>query len=177
MLTPAEIEALHRIARDAVAAAAAGAEPPPPAGLPDALARPGAAFVTLRKNGELRGCIGHLEARQPLWRSVQEMAQAAAERDTRFAPVGPEEVPSLEIDISVLTPMSRVSDASEIQVGRDGLYVRRGSSSGLLLPQVATEWNWDRDTFLAQTCRKAGLPPDAWRDPACEIWRFQAQIV
>jgi AmmeMemoRadiSam system protein A len=135
----------------------------------------GASFVTLKKHGALRGCIGHIIARVPLYHCVQQMAVAACSQDRRFPPVRPEELDHLEYEISVLTPLNEVEDISEIEVGKDGLYLRKGMRSGLLLPQVATEQGWDRDGFLSHTCLKAGLPPDAWKSGA-EIYRFQAQI-
>jgi AmmeMemoRadiSam system protein A len=168
--------ALIAVARDAVAAAAEGREPAAPA--PDApeLQDPGAAFVTLRRDRELRGCIGHLAPGQPLWRSVQEMAAAAASRDDRFDPVRPDEIPDLRVEISVLSPRRRVAGADDVRVGRDGLYVSQGPRSGLLLPQVAAEHGWTAEEFLAQACRKAGLPPDAWRDPETAIETFTAEV-
>ena len=140
-----------------------------------ALKQIGASFVTLKKDGRLRGCIGHIIARVSLHRCVQEMAVAACSQDRRFLPVRPRELNHLEYEISVLSPLEEVNDISEIEVGRDGLYLRKGGFSGLLLPQVATEQGWNRDEFLMHTCRKAGLPPDAWRSGA-ELYRFQAQI-
>jgi AmmeMemoRadiSam system protein A len=140
-----------------------------------ALKEIGASFVTLKKHGALRGCIGHIIARVPLYHCVQQMAVVACSQDRRFPPVRPEELDHLEYEISVLTPLKEVEDISEIEIGRDGLYLRKGMRSGLLLPQVATEQGWDRDEFLIHTCLKAGLPPDAWKSGA-EIYRFQAQI-
>lgn len=171
MLSPAERRALLALARRAVADAAAGLDTTRPRGLADA---PGAAFVTLRKDGELRGCIGHLEARQPLADSVIEMARAAATEDDRFGPVSVEEVPFLAIEISALSPMRPIAPA-DVVVGRDGLHVRSGRRSGLLLPQVAVEHGWDAPTFLAETCRKAGLPADAWRE-GTELRAFSAEV-
>jgi AmmeMemoRadiSam system protein A len=104
------------------------------------------------------------------------MAVAAAFQDPRFPPLGPEELADLELEISVLTPMQRIQKVEEIQVGKHGLYIVRGIYRGLLLPQVATEHNWDRLTFLEQTCAKAGLPADAWKDPAAQIYVFSAEI-
>ncbi|MBI2932901.1 MAG: AmmeMemoRadiSam system protein A [Planctomycetes bacterium] len=167
---------LLEIARAAVTACVCGQPPPPVDGLPLGLLNKGAAFVTLRCDGELRGCVGHIEARQPLWRSVQEMAMAAAERDTRFTPVGAEELPRLSIDISVLSPMRR-AQPDEVQIGTHGLYLRLRGASGLLLPQVAVEWGWDRSEFLHQVCRKAGLAGDAYLDPAAELYTFTAELV
>ena len=176
MLHPDVRATLLAIARSSVRAAVEGREPDEPPPENPALHRPGAAFVTLRIDGALRGCIGHLAAEQPLWLSVREMAAAAATRDDRFTPVGTAEVPGVRIEISVLSPRRRIAGPADIVVGRDGLYVRRGASSGLLLPQVATEHAWSVEEFLSQTCRKAGLPIDAWRDPATSIESFTADV-
>ncbi|MEW6721461.1 MAG: AmmeMemoRadiSam system protein A [Thermodesulfobacteriota bacterium] len=126
------------------------------------LAAPGAAFVTLKKAGRLRGCIGYTDAVAPLYKVVQECAVAAATEDPRFPPVTAGELPSLDVEISVLTPMVPIRP-EEVEVGRHGLMVSQGGRRGLLLPQVPLELGWDRDTFLDQTCVKAGLPPGAWR--------------
>src|SRR5262245_21907997 len=176
MLTADARTSLLALAHASVQAAVRGAEPddPPPA-IPD-LHQPGAAFVTLRRGGDLRGCIGHLRPDQPLWVSVREMAAAAATRDDRFAPVAPDELPELSIEISVLSPRHRIDGPASVVVGRDGLYVRLGANSGLLLPQVAAEHAWSAGEFLAQTCRKAGLPVDAWRDPAAIVESFSAEV-
>lgn len=168
---------LLALARAAVNAAVVGAAAPAPAPLPALLAAPGAAFVTLRRDGELRGCIGHLRADQPLAHSVARMAAAAALEDGRFDPVTAEEAPLLDIEISVLTPMRRIAGPGDVRIGRDGLFVRGGSLEGLLLPQVAVEHSWDAETFLSHTCRKAGLPAEAWRSGALELFAFQADIV
>lgn len=176
MVPECDAPLLLSIARDAVRAASRGEPPPPPPpSLPPSLASDGAAFVTLHLNRELRGCVGHLHAHMPLWQSVQEMAVCAAVKDDRFDPLDREEEPGIAIDISILTPMRRVADPGEVVPGRDGIYLRRGPCSGLLLPQVAAEHGWDRETFLEQTCLKAGLSRDAWRDPATEISVFQVQ--
>ena len=135
----------------------------------------GAAFVTLNKHGSLRGCIGHMVARMPLGLCVKEMAVAAASHDRRFPPVRSTELDAIDIEISVLTPMLRVTDPTSIKVGRDGLYITKGMRTGVLLPQVPVDQGWDRETFLERTCRKAGLPPDAWKEGA-EIYRFEAQV-
>ena len=141
----------------------------------DALRAHGAAFVTLKEKGRLRGCIGHVIAKMPLYRSVQEMAVAAAFDDPRFPPVKREELPRLTIEISVMSPLRSVAEPSEIRIGQDGLVIRRGMNSGLLLPQVATEQGWDRDEFLAHACMKANLPRDAWKTGA-EIYAFRAHV-
>ncbi len=132
------------------------------------------AFVTLKKRGQLRGCIGYIKAIEPLWKSVQEMALAAAFHDPRFPLLKPEELDGLTYEISVLSPLQRVQDIHEIQVGNHGLYIIRGYNSGLLLPQVAIEYGWDREVFLKETCCKAGLPSQAWLDEETEIYIFSA---
>lgn len=142
----------------------------------EAFGGPRALFVTLREAGELRGCIGTLSPEGDLGRTVPRFARRAAFNDPRFPPLDPEELPRCEIEISVLSPPEPVADPAEIEVGRDGLILEARGRSGLLLPQVATEWGFDRERFLEELSRKAGLPPDAWRDPEARLWRFQAEI-
>jgi hypothetical protein len=132
------------------------------------------AFVTLKKRGHLRGCIGYIKAVKPLWETVQEMAVAAAFHDPRFPSLKVEELKDLTFEISVLSPLQRINDVAEIEVGKHGLYIVRGCNAGLLLPQVAVEYGWDRDTFLMETCYKAGLPAQAWKDKETEIYIFSA---
>ncbi|MBU4149574.1 MAG: AmmeMemoRadiSam system protein B, partial [Candidatus Omnitrophica bacterium] len=134
------------------------------------------AFVTLKKQGQLRGCIGYIIAVKPLYETVKDVAMSAAINDHRFSPVTEKELDSIDIEISALTPLKRISDINEIEVGKHGLYMKQGFSSGLLLPQVAAEYSWDRKTFLDQTCRKAGLSANAWQDPATEIYTFSAEV-
>lgn len=141
---------------------------------PGALTAPGAAFVTLTREGRLRGCIGYTEARAPLYRTVQECAVAAATEDPRFSPVTERELGSTRFEISVLSPLVPVRP-EEVTVGRHGLWIRQGRNRGLLLPQVATEYGWDRTTFLDQVCAKAGLPPDAWKRGA-DLRSFTAEV-
>lgn len=174
-LTGAEKRALLRIARESIEAELDGKKQPGAAGN-GVLEENRGAFVSLKKRGKLRGCIGFIEARKSLVRTVEEMAVAAAFQDPRFPPLRKEELKDLKVEISVLTPLRRVADVGEIEVGTHGLYIRRGGRAGLLLPQVATEWRWDRDAFLKETCRKAGLAPDAWRDPETEIYVFSADV-
>jgi AmmeMemoRadiSam system protein A len=146
-------------------------------GLPDhsgKLDAPGAAFVTLKIKGRLRGCIGYTEPVEPLCKVVQECAVAAATEDPRFSPVSPAELPSIDIEISVLTPLVPIRP-EEVEVGRHGLMVSQGGRRGLLLPQVPVELGWDRETFLDQTCVKAGLPTDAWRRGAT-LQAFTAEV-
>jgi len=133
-------------------------------------------FVTLHRRGALRGCIGYIEGFKPLHQAVGEMARAAAFGDPRFDPVSAAELAELDVEISVLTPLRRMADRSEIHVGEHGLFIRKGPRSGLLLPQVATEYGWDREIFLRHTCLKAGLPETAWQDPEAEIYLFGAEI-
>jgi AmmeMemoRadiSam system protein A len=134
------------------------------------------AFVTIKKHGKLRGCIGYIEAIKPLCQVVEEMAEAAAFRDPRFVPLTFDELKDLDIEISVLTPLKQVKDINEIEVGIHGIYIVRKGNSGLLLPQVATEYGWDRQTFLGQTCLKAGLDYNAWRDKDTKIYIFSADV-
>ena len=140
-----------------------------------ALRTPCGAFVTILQGKRLRGCIGHIEALRPLYATVRECARAAALDDPRFDPVTPEELPSLQLEISILSPLQDVTP-QQVEVGRHGLLISRGARRGLLLPQVAVEWRWDRDQFLEETCLKAGLPPDAWQHGA-RIQAFTAQIL
>ena len=133
------------------------------------------AFVTLKKGGQLRGCIGYIKAYKPLGETVQEMAIAAAFNDPRFPSLKSDELQYLTFEISVLSPFKRIKDVNEIEVGKHGLYIVRGYNSGLLLPQVAIEYEWDRETFLKETCHKAGLPLQAWMDKETEIYIFSAE--
>jgi AmmeMemoRadiSam system protein A len=134
------------------------------------------AFVTLHKHGQLRGCIGYVLPYKPLHQTVAEMAVAAATEDPRFMPVTLDEMDEIDIEISALSTLKKIESIEEIEVGKHGLYVKRGVNSGLLLPQVATEYEWDRKEFLERTCQKAGLPKNAWKDSRTEISIFSAQI-
>ena len=178
MLTHEQRNQLLSIARRSIEAVLAGHRPDlGGVSLDPVLTQPSGAFVTLHEaGGELRGCIGSIQAVAPLFQAVSSSAINAAFRDPRFFPVTPEELPALHIEISVMSPIEAVTNVEEIEVGRDGLIVSRGSRAGLLLPQVASEHGWDRETFLRQTCVKAGLPPDAWRSPDCRIERFSAEV-
>ena len=165
---------LLRIARDAIVAHASGANAPGVDRI-DLGGRRGGAFVTLHKRSELRGCIGHIEADQSLVRVVARCAVAASSTDPRFPAVSPAEVAELSIELSLLGPLEPIAGPDEIEIGRHGLVVEKGWHRGLLLPQVATEWKWDAHQFFEQTCRKAGLPHDAWKQGA-KIWRFEAEV-
>jgi AmmeMemoRadiSam system protein A len=132
------------------------------------------AFTTLHINGELRGCVGHIFAQHALYRTIAETAVAAAFEDPRFRPLTKSEAEFLQFEISVLSPLQEM-DPEDLEVGKHGLLITYGSRRGLLLPQVATEHEWDREKFLQQTCVKAGLPPDAWEHGA-KIEAFSAEI-
>jgi AmmeMemoRadiSam system protein A len=142
---------------------------------PGELARLAGAFVTLTARGQLRGCIGNIGDDRPLADVVRLCAAAAATEDPRFRPVTVREMEHILIEVSVLSPAEPVEDVTTIQIGRDGLIVELGACRGLLLPQVAEEWGWDRTTFLRQACIKAGLAPEAWRLGA-RVLRFEAEV-
>jgi AmmeMemoRadiSam system protein B/AmmeMemoRadiSam system protein A len=134
------------------------------------------AFVTLTKHGQLRGCIGYVAPIKPLYLTVRDVAMMAAVRDTRFHPVGPDELGDLSYEISVLSPLRRVRDVEEIRIGRDGLLIHGDGHEGLLLPQVASDEKWDRPTFLEEVCYKAGLPAHAWQSADTDLFRFTALV-
>jgi AmmeMemoRadiSam system protein A len=175
MLTDDQRHAILEVARAAVHAEVTGRPPPATAeiDLPEATG----AFVTLKHDGHLRGCLGTLECRRPLAEEVARCAASAAREDPRFAPVAVKELADLDVEVSVLGPLEPIDplDPDAIIVGRHGLVVERGTHRGLLLPQVAPEWGWTRDQLLAQTCRKAGLAEDAWRHGA-RVYRFEAEV-
>ena len=170
---------LLRIARATVKEQLSGKKPPEIDAdkLPAAIKADGACFVTLENHGELRGCIGNMMADGPLYKAVMHNAVLACQ-DSRFVdnPVTLKEVDQLHIEISYLTPMQRVKDTSEIIIGRHGLLISLGFQRGVLLPQVAYERGWTRDEFLAQTCHKAGLPADAWKNRDAQIDSFEAEV-
>jgi AmmeMemoRadiSam system protein A len=164
---------LLRLAHLSISSAVTGNKIP----VPDATAHlkePRGAFVTLHENRELRGCIGMIAAVAALDETVRKMAQAAALEDSRFQPVTADELYKLQVEISVLSPMFEIAPENVV-VGRHGLMVSYGQQRGLLLPQVPLEWRWDRETFLAQTCRKAGLPMDQWKRGA-KLEAFTAEV-
>ena len=153
-------------------------EPPPrlASDRSETFGEPRALFVTLRRDGRLRGCIGTLAPEGDLARTVPKFALRAAFEDPRFPPLAAHELPECEIEISVLTPPRLVEDLADIVVGRDGLILEASGRRGLLLPQVATEWGFDRETFLGELSQKAGLPPNAWQDPEARVFAFQAEV-
>jgi len=174
MTSEPERTLLLQIAREAITVHVGGSVAPPMA-LSGVLGREGGAFVTLRIERHLRGCMGHVRGDEPLGRVIPRCAVAACSSDPRFDPVTAAEVPRLALEISLLEPLEAIADAGDVEVGRHGLVVERGWRRGLLLPQVATDWGWDRETFLAETCHKAGLARDAWKRGAT-LWRFEADV-
>jgi AmmeMemoRadiSam system protein A len=170
-----EKKMLLRAARDAIRADF-GEKTFVPGMVSPALSTPCGAFVTLEANHKLRGCIGYVTSDQPLYSTVVDAAKAAAFQDSRFPPLGREELPRVDIEISVLSPLEKIRDTRDIQVGRHGIFLRKGYQSGLLLPQVATEYGWDPETFLENTCRKAGLPGGCWKDEDTRIEIFTATV-
>ena len=165
---------LLRLARKSVEAAVRNVRMELPAEVPSALRISAGAFVSLHKQGHLRGCVGYVQPVQPLYHTVIEAARASALHDIRFEPVRPEELRDVEIEISVLSPLQEIHPV-EVQVGGHGLMVSQGRARGLLLPQVAVEHHWQREQFLEETCRKADLSPDAWRRGA-KVEAFTAEV-
>jgi len=174
-LTPARREALLELARRTLDSYLRDGTIPPYETDDPPLLRWSAAFVTIREDGELRGCIGHLRADRPLYRVVQEMAIAAATEDPRFPPLTREELERVRLEISVLSPFRRLTDPAQVEVGTHGLLIIKGGQQGLLLPQVAVEEGWDREAFLEGLCRKAGLPAGCWREDA-SLYAFTAVV-
>ena len=174
MLTEEDELVVLSLARRALEARVAGLHPPDvdctgPLGL-----RCGA-FVSVHCGDDLRGCLGRLTGEAPLGQTIVHLGAAIADRDPRFTPVTIDELPRLHIEISLLTPERPITSIEEIEVGRHGLIIERGHARGLLLPQVAAEYGWDRTTFLEHTCLKAGLPRDAWKDGA-RVLVFEARV-
>lgn len=148
----------------------------PPEPPTDLLKQDLGAFVTLKLGRNLRGCIGNITGTRPLYLTVYDMARASAFEDPRFPPLSPHEFENLSIEISILSEVKPCPDPERVEIGRHGLVVRQGGNSGLLLPQVPLEWGWDREAFLAHTCRKAGLPPDAWKQKNTSLFWFEAVV-
>jgi AmmeMemoRadiSam system protein A len=171
--TPEERAVLLRLAHESILSALERREislnPPSPH-----LEEPRGAFTTIYFHGNLRGCVGYVFPVASLYRTVAETARAAAFEDTRFSPVSLQEAPDLDVSLSILSPL-RVITPQEVEIGRHGLVVSQGGRRGLLLPQVPVEHQWDRVTFIEQTCRKAGLPLDAWRQGAT-LEAFTAEV-
>jgi AmmeMemoRadiSam system protein A len=172
-----EKDALLKIARASVETSVRAGKPYEcSTGGLETLAQERGAFVTLTENGQLRGCIGYVAPLKPLYQAVRDVAQMAALRDTRFRPVSTAELPDLRYEISVLSPLRRVTDVQEIRIGQHGLLIHTSDHEGLLLPQVAPEEGWDRATLLEQVCYKAGLPARAWQSSDADLFRFTALV-
>ncbi len=174
-LTKPEQKELLKIARQTVSLYVASGKIAAFEPVSPGLLRQNGCFVTIKQKGQLRGCIGNFISDKPLYRLVQEMAIAAATQDPRFYPMKPDELDKFSLEISVLSPLKKIAAISEIKVGTHGLYIIKNTYHGVLLPQVATEYGWDRDTFLKHTCLKAGLPENAWQND-CDIYIFSAQV-
>lgn len=179
ILTEEEKKFLLKIARDTLnsyAKTRSIPELPPPDTLSEGLKAKNGAFVTLHKQGELRGCIGVFEGRGPLYKTISQMTVSSGWEDPRFPPVKESELDKIDIEISVLSPLTTITDVSLIEVGKHGIYITRGFYRGVLLPQVATEHKWNREEFLEATCQKAGLEPDAWKHKDTQIQIFTAEV-
>ena len=174
-LTESEKKLLLETAREVITAELERRKPtlPEPSGV---LKEACGAFVTLHRKGSLRGCIGHIVARLPLFKTIESMAKSSAFGDPRFSPVTAEELEEIDIEISVLSPLWTASGPEEVETGIHGIFITRGFRSGVLLPQVPVEQGWDRDEYLTHGCYKAGLPGDAWKDPATKIELFTAIV-
>ena len=170
-----ERDLLKKLARNSIEKVLLG-KGEEPLELPEVLKRKMGAFVCLKTKGDLKGCIGYIRGQMPLDQTVKQVAVEAAFHDPRFMPLSEEEWKDTDIEISVLTPMRKIEHVEEIEVGINGVYVEKGTYSGLLLPQVATENGWDRKTFLEHTCMKAGLARDAWKSKDTDIYVFSADV-
>jgi len=177
MLSGSESKTLLNIAREAITHLLKGEEYTPSEQMEPALNQCSGCFVTITQNGQLRGCIGNFQSRQPLYQEVVTMAIAAASQDPRFPPMTRAALDNFSLEITVLSPLEKIDDVNQIEIGIHGIYIIKGLNRGVLLPQVATEYGWDRETFLAQTCAKAGLIDDAWQQPDAEIYIFSGQII
>jgi AmmeMemoRadiSam system protein A len=179
MLSDDDRKTLLRIARQTLAAALGAGSRPPAVEASPALQAPCGCFVTLHNAGQLRGCIGTFTARGPLCQTVAQMATAAL-RDPRFVtcPVAAGELPQIDIEISVLSPLERTQDPmAEVELGKHGIWIQGPYGSGCFLPQVATETGWSKEEFFGHCCaHKAGLPPDAWKWPETAVYRFEAEV-
>lgn len=174
-LTETEKRTILRLARTSIESNLIGTPPfriDPEKG---AMTEDSGAFVSLHRGGRLRGCIGTFASPNPLYKTVMDMAEAAAQKDPRFPPLAPEELKEIKIEVSVLTPLKEITGPEEIEIGRHGIYLVKGSARGVLLPQVAVEHGFDRYEFLDQTCVKAGLSPGDWKEGAA-IFTFEAEI-
>lgn len=168
-------ERLLEIAREAIFLRVQRGSVPPFTVNEAELQVPAGAFVSLHLDGHLRGCIGTLHAERPLHQAVTDMAIEAATNDPRFPALSPKELAKSDIEISVLTPFVPIEPA-DVVVGKHGLYIAKGPRRGVLLPQVPTQYNWSREKYLVEICRKAGLPDDAWKDKDTRLFSFEAEV-
>jgi len=177
MLTEQQKQKLIGIARETLACYLSGKELPPVMADEAVLQEKRGVFVTLKKGGELRGCIGYIQPVEALALAVRDVAIQSATGDPRFSPVRYDELKDIRIEISVLTVPARVKNAEEVVLKRDGVIIRKGYRQGVFLPQVADETGWRKEEFLSNLCQyKAGLPPDAWKEKSTEIYTFQAEV-
>ncbi len=175
-LTKQHKKTLVQVAKQTLIDMVYGRKPPEFDIKDDMLNKECGAFVTLHMNGGLRGCIGNMSSREPLWKTVRNMAIEAAFHDPRFPAVTASELNRIELEISVLSPLQQIKDTSEIEVGKHGLLVKKGPYQGLLLPQVAAEYRWGKTEFLEQTCLKAGMKKDCYKQKGCQIFIFSANV-
>lgn len=175
-LTRTEQKKLLALAREAIVGYVREGALPHRDDLEPALQGHQGCFVSIKTNGTLRGCIGNFVSDRPLYKLVQEMAISAATRDPRFYPMKAADLADFSVEISVLSPLEKITSPEAIKVGTHGIYLEKNSCRGVLLPQVAVEYGWDRDTFLSQTCLKAGLKPDDWKEGS-DLYVFSAQII
>ena len=171
-----EKKALLEIARKAIRATVLKTDEPPEPREEKSLNMRNGCFVTIKQDGELRGCIGNFQSELPLFKEVAEMAAASASKDPRFYPLQEGDLDTISLEISVLSPLEKIDNIEEIVIGKHGIYLEKGYYRGVLLPQVAIDNEWDRDTFLKHTCLKAGLPTDSWEAEDADIYIFSAQI-
>lgn len=173
--TPEEKKELLILARDTVREYVINRKVPDKGNVNPKFRTDEAVFITVRKNGSLRGCIGNTRPVMSLYQAVIKNAVAACSGDPRFPPLTKEELMDIDVEVSILSPLNPVKNVEEIQAGKHGLVIRKGMQSGLLLPQVAAEFGWDRETFLEQLCVKAGLPKGSWKE--AELYTFTAEIL
>jgi len=176
LLTKKEQRELLKIARDTILSYVTSGKVPSVETDSAGLNLESGCFVTIKQKGVLRGCIGNFVSEKPLYKLVQEMAVSASTQDPRFYPMKPHDLADFELEISVLSPLEKAASVEEIEVGTHGIYIIKGSYRGVLLPQVATDYGWDRDEFLRHTCIKAGLSENAWMKGDCDIHIFSALV-
>ena len=174
-LTAREKNLLLKLAREAIIGFVRGLKTPSMEVTDENLLSHRGCFVSIKANGSLRGCIGNFTSEKSLFKLVQEMAVSAATRDPRFYPMKEQDLEHFDLEISVLSPLQKISAIEEIEAGTHGLYIEKNFSRGVLLPQVAVEFGWDRETFLRQTCIKAGLKPEDWKE-GTDIYIFTADV-